>query len=354
MWSILKATVPIGFAFGIVFSLVGYMGLLPFESTLSMLWLLPLVTAILCGIGGLVAANLHALLDRKAALTNTTKIVIAFLAAAVVNFGIVFALMSYYGILVFERQMVLGSLLGLLMGVVYAGYRYTVDTLKERMQFLEALTDKNKQLQEASRRLAIIEERNRMSRELHDSVSQGLHGLVFAIHSLRNEVKEPSERAETILNHMEATANATLDELRTMIEELKPSLLAERGLEEALRTIAELFAQRNSVPVEFDFAVPHSLPAGVETTIYRISQEALANIERHASAKSVSLRVGVVSGSLMLTVRDDGKGFDTRKLPPGNGLANMRQRVEERGGTFQIISKSGLGTSVVAEFPSKG
>ena len=356
MSKMIRSTVPIGFAFGIVFSVIGFLGFLPLGSPL-MLLTLPFITAILCALGGMIAAAVISFLDTRAALPNVTKMVIGFIAAASFNMLVVLMTMSYFGSIVWDRHMLVGGTLGLVMGAIYAVYRYRVDTLHERMQFFEALADKNKQLQETSRRLAIIEERNRMSRELHDSVSQGLHGLVFAIHSLRNELDAATSstpKATDILRLMEDTANSTLDELRTMIEELKPSLMAERGLEEALRTIGGLFSQRNEIPLDFEFMVPGSLLPAVETAIYRVTQEALANVERHALAQHVMVQVRQEDKIILLSIRDDGGGFETKASSPGNGLHNMRQRVEEAGGILRIISKPGLGTSLVAEFPSKG
>lgn len=348
MIKIVRSTIPIGFAFGVVFSFLGYLGFIPFEPL--WLWLLPFISAALCAVGGIIAAVVVAFLDDRFALHDATKLAIAFATAAVFNLLVVLSVMLYSGVLALNRQLLAAPALGLLMGAVYAAYSYYVENLKERMEFLKALADKNKQLQETSRRLAIIDERNRMSRELHDSVSQGLHGLVFSIHSLRNELELPTPRAFDILQHMEATASSTLDELRTMIEELKPSLLAEHGLEEALRTIVELFSQRNELPCDFEFTVPYPLPPAVETTIYRVTQEALANVERHSLAQRVKVGVNADAKSILLIIRDDGGGFDTKAASPGNGLHNMRQRVEEVGGTLKITSKLGLGTSLVAEF----
>ncbi|MDP3487761.1 MAG: sensor histidine kinase, partial [Bacillota bacterium] len=318
------------------------------------LWLLPFLTAILCIIGGAVAAAVVSFLSSRYSIPGTTAITVAFIVAAIVNTLIVLVIASLYGGIVVHPRIFLGTIPGLGLGAAYAVYRYNVDTLNERMQFFQTLTDKNKQLQDASRRLAIIEERNRMGRELHDSVSQGLHGLVFSIHSLRNTLEAPSEKVLHILTHMEATASSTLDELTTMIEELKPSLLAEQGLEEALRTIGELFSQQYKVPLHLSYDAVQPMSTELEVAVYRVTQEALANIGRHASAQHAHLKLNATKGKVLLSISDDGTGLDPHSPHAGNGLANMRQRVEELGGTFKASSKPGLGSTISADFPSKG
>lgn len=349
-----RKTMIIGFIFGVIFSIIGHLA--NFNIDYVLLWVIPLLTASLSGLGSIVAVLVSNYLNAKGFLDHIKVSIIAFIAAAMINILIMLAVLSFIGIgtIVIRQELILGAFLGLGMGAVYGIYRYRVDTLKEKMEFLEALAEKNRKLQEATRSLAIIEERNRMGRELHDSVSQGLHGIVFALHSLRNELNNPPQRVSEIVNHIEATAGSTLDELRTMIEELKPSLIVEYGLEKALKITADLFSQRQKIPVECQFKLPETLSPELEMTIYRITQESLANIEKHAFAQLVNLKIFKDQGHLILTITDDGKGFDHSETLPGNGLNNMRRRAEEVGGTIDIISKSGIGTSIIVKFPEQG
>ncbi|MDW7673339.1 MAG: sensor histidine kinase [Bacillota bacterium] len=351
MYYILLKTVPIGFGFGIVFSLIFFFGGFPFSY--SLLASIPFITAALCGLGAIIAALVNNFLTVKGYTNNKVIYGASFLAAATVNSLIAMLTLDYFELAILQKEVVISILLGLGMGAVYGIYRFQVDSLNERMRFLEELAEKNQQLQVASRRLAITEERNRMGRELHDSIAQGLHGIVFSVHSLHNELKDPPQRVAAILNHMEATASSTLDELRAMIEELKPSLLAERGLEEAIQTTSDLFSQRQEIPVELKLELPATIPPELEMTIYRIIQEALANIEKHAAAQQVKVSLAKEGQELLLAISDNGKGFNVKEASPGNGLKNIGQRVDEAGGSLQLISKVGLGTSIIAKFPLK-
>ncbi|MCD8511585.1 MAG: sensor histidine kinase [Bacillus sp. (in: Bacteria)] len=341
----------IGFIFGIVFIIAAYIG--DFYVYKYMLLGMPFFISLLCVLGTVVANFTNNRLVAKGYTNEKGNLAVSFLAAAFVNVAIVILVLATFGITNVQREVVIGSGIGLLMGAVYGIYRFQVDTLNEKMKFLEELSEKNKQLQEASRQLAIIEERNRMGRELHDTVSQGLHGLVFSLHSLRNEWKEPSDRASAIMNHMEATAKSTLDELRTMIEELKPSLLVEQGLKDAVKTTFELFSQRTNIQVKITLEVPEYVPPDVEMAIYRVTQEALANIEKHAAAEHVVYSIHVQHEQLIVTIQDDGIGFVKEKHGKGNGLENIRQRVEDSDGILNIISKPGRGTTILMKFPQK-
>ena len=352
MKEVLRKSMPVGFIFGIIFSIIAYLG--NFTVDLRLLCIIPFLTATMSGLGAIIAYLIGKFLEAKELFNTKTAQIIAFLVAALVNSLIVIAVYSSFDQSIFQRGGLLGITLGLGMGAIYGIYHSKMDSLKVRMEFLEALADKNKQLQETSRRLAITEERNRMGRELHDSVSQGLHGLVFSIHSLRNECTSPSPRMLEILSHMEATTQSTLDELKTMIEELKPSILVERGLGEAIEVITELFSQRNQIPIELDLQLPASLSPELEMTLYRITQESLGNIEKHAFAQHVSLKIIGSGHELLFTIRDDGKGFNTKEESSGNGLKNIRQRVEEAGATLNIVSRPTIGTSIIISFPPKG
>ncbi|MFN7249945.1 MAG: histidine kinase [Anaerobacillus sp.] len=181
-----------GFVFGSVFSLVAYMTELYIDHFL--LILLPFLVAFLCGLGVFVAMGTSYLLKGKA--SERVGTIIGFLAATAVNVLIVFSLLAYFGADSIQQEVMIGGLVGITVGAGYGVYRYRIEKINERMAFLEELSDKNKKLQEATRKLVLTEERNRLGRDLHDSVSQGLHGLVFAIHSLKNELPEPTTTCE--------------------------------------------------------------------------------------------------------------------------------------------------------------
>ena len=348
----LKKTSVFGLVFGLIFSFILYVS--SFEVDFIILLLMPFFVTILCVLGSLVGDFVSNMLLRRGVMNKVAIQIISFLSAAFVNVVIVYVLLVNTGTATLHPEVIIGSSFGLIIGSLYMIYSYRMDQVNERMRFLEELSEKNRLLQEASRKLAITEERNRMGRDLHDSVSQGIHGLIFSLHSLRNELENPNERAKEIITYIETTANATLGELRTMIEELKPSLLAEEGLEEALNITAQLFSQRNEIPIEIDVQLEEPLYPNIELAIYRIFQEALANIEKHASATHAYLTLTNAENFTVVTVRDDGKGFIRDKESRGNGLENMRQRVEEEGGKFDLISKPGFGTTIIAKFPSKG
>ena len=338
-----------GFIFGIVIALIAYFGNFPIEP--RYIWIIPFFLAVLTAIGSLAAILVVFYLGSKRLVTDKSLNIIGFLTASLVNTVIAATVALIFPDIFLHREFVFLYFAGLAMGAVYGIYRYRIDLMNERLRLLEEISDKNARLQEASRQLAIYRERNRMGRELHDSISQGLHGLVFSIHSLQNTLEAPSDEVDNILRHMQSTTQATLEELRSMIEELKPSLLSEKGLEETLRTTVDLFSQRRSIPVRFDFHAPDAMAPEIEMAIYRITQEALGNIEKHAAAQRVIIELSFDANSILFTIKDDGKGFIPRPSLSGHGLSNMRLRAEELKGAVDIISKPGLGTSVVATFP---
>jgi signal transduction histidine kinase len=348
MRKVLENNLGIGFLFGVIFALIAF--LTNMDITWWILLALPFAIAVLCAAGGFVATLVIDRLEKHSHLSSRAQYVVGFLAAALFNLVIVVGILYRMGQFTVDRQSWLGGLIGLSMGAIYAAYRFTIDRVNERVAFLAELADKNRQLQEASRLLAITEERNRMSRELHDSISQGLHGLTFSLHTLRRECADENARVAEILDHMEATADATLKELRSMIDELKPSLLAEQGLDNALRMICDLFSQRSAVPLELDYGLQHPLAPEAELAIFRIVQEGLANIERHASAQHVTLRILEREADVLLTLADDGRGFATDRAA-GNGLHNMCRRAEEVNGSFKVTSKVGVGTTVSVTLP---
>lgn len=339
----------IGFGFGILFSIFARVSGFPIEPFL--LWVIPFFSGILSALGALVASTGVKIFRRWGIREETLLNILGFAAAGVINVFIVLILMAVFGMAPFHRNVTIALFMGLAFGGVYAVYAYRINQMEERMAFLQALADKNRQLQEAARTIAITSERNRMSRELHDSVSQGLHGIMYSLHSLRNECQGLNPRVHRILDHLEATTQATQEELRTMIEELKPSLLAEKGLVQALRDLLDLHAQRRQIPVEGDLQLPENLPAESELALYRIAQEALANCEKHANAGRIEACLYEKEKQVVMEISDDGCGFDPERVTLGNGLTNLKRRAEDAGGLLVIDSRLGKGTRIRVSLP---
>jgi signal transduction histidine kinase len=145
-----------------------------------------------------------------------------------------------------------------------------------------------------------------------------------------------------------------LAEMRTLIFELRPKNLEQDGLEQALRTHAASVQGRTglSITVEADHGLPKLLPGDPAEALYRIAQEALHNVVKHASASEARIELTRVGGKLKLTVTDDGVGFDPKNTPRGHiGLVGMQQRAELIGGTFAVSSRRGSGTVVTVTWP---
>lgn len=226
--------------------------------------------------------------------------------------------------------------------------RGTVQDITERKRAeleLKSLPHQILEAQEAERR--------RVARELHDGVSQLLVSVVYRLYALEMVVTGDGRAATTAVRELVAQA---LGEVRRISHGLRPSALDDLGLGPALRALARDFRARTGV--KLNLRLPSSrarLPAGIEQAVYRIAQEALNNIERHAAARQVTLQLARSSRGVRLVVRDDGRGFATsrrgRRLASGLGLHHMRERAEQVGGTFALTAARGGGTAITVELP---
>lgn len=196
------------------------------------------------------------------------------------------------------------------------------------------------------------DERRRISRELHDSTSQSLTSLIVGLKTV-NALSNNGKVHAHIQDLREIVAY-TLDEIHAISTQLRPSVLDDLGLSAALDRLAKEWQARFQIPVDCILNVGmQRLPGEIETTIYRIVQEALTNIARYAEADSVSILVEESENEVVTIVEDNGIGFDTT-LPPGKqhlGLVGMRERAELLGGKFTIESNPGVGTSIFVRLP---
>lgn len=321
---------------------------------------LALLAGLFSGLAGLGGAHLDQLALRWGIQKPVHRIGISFAIIAVIIFSIAFAGMRFSGVVPqgLGQQYALWMMLaGLAFGAAFALFTYRAERTRQKMLLLEMenrhlaeLASREELLREAARNLAVTAERTRMARELHDSISQGMHGIVYALRSLRASLAGQAKALETV-RHLEETAAETLKELRRLITELSPSPLEDHGLAEALRLHCDLFARRQQIAVEFTGSYSGGLLPEQEAALYRIAQETLANVQQHTSATAVTVSLHGEGDAITLTVRDNGRGFDPASAARGHGLANMEARARQNGGRLDIRSSPGAGSAVMAAFP---
>ncbi len=194
-------------------------------------------------------------------------------------------------------------------------------------------------------------ERRRWARELHDETLQGLAGLKVMLAGASRVAVLPEIRQtlEEAVDHV----GREIDNLRAIITDLRPAALDELGLVPALTTLAQRTVARSGLELETELPEVrdgHRLPEPVETTIYRIAQEALTNVAKHADASRARLELRLANGTAEVLVADDGAGFDPEAPTAGFGLTGMRERVELAGGTLALARDDGW-TVVRASVP---
>jgi signal transduction histidine kinase/ligand-binding sensor domain-containing protein len=214
-----------------------------------------------------------------------------------------------------------------------------------------ALAIDNAQLYESSQQLAVIEERARLARDLHDSSKQKAFAALAQLGAASGLVKKNPDAAETNLEEAESLVHDVLQELTILIQEMQPAALKERGLTETLRVYVFEWAEQNDVEVHLHLQDGHKLPLKMEQSLYRTVQEALANVSRHSHARSVDISLVYEDGCAAIMVTDDGVGFDPLSVTSGMGLRSMRERAEQYQGTFTIQSLNGKGTSIISRIP---
>lgn len=230
--------------------------------------------------------------------------------------------------------------------VALAGLALNVSDRRDAEQKMRALARKVVRSQEM--------ERARVARELHDGVSQSLVSVKFLLEAaqVRNEL-EPA--AQAAIERGLDGVNGVIRDVRRISHGLRPTLLDNLGLVAAISQVLEEFGQRSGIAVHLDADPATALPEAVGTALFRVVQEALNNIQRHAAASEVEVALQRDAGGLTLTVRDNGRGFDVEQVAAaargGLGLSSMRERVETLGGSFEIESTP-AGTRLRAYLPA--
>ncbi len=215
-----------------------------------------------------------------------------------------------------------------------------------------AIAIANAQLYEAAQRAAALAERERLARELHDSVSQALYGILLAVHGMQHRLDADPEWLASRLDNLRSIAATGLAEMRALIFELRPDLLVTGGLVHALGRHADLLRARYALEVDLEVPAEPDLSVETKEALYRIAQEATNNAARHAQASRITVSLACVDAGVRLEVRDDGSGFDATTPYPGHmGLHSMRERAAKIGGSWEIESRAGEGTLVRVVLP---
>ncbi len=215
-----------------------------------------------------------------------------------------------------------------------------------------ALAIENARLYERAQYAAAVEERNRLARELHDAVTQTLFSATLIADVLpRLWLRNPEQGQQRLADLRELTRGA-LAEMRTLLLELRPASLTEMSLDDLLRQLADAIIGRARLPIELQVVGRQRMPAEVQVAFYRIAQESLNNIVKHAAANQVHIRLTYQPESVTLSISDNGHGFDPDN-PPVNclGLGIMRERAAKIGATLTIESQINEGACVTVIWP---
>ncbi|MEL7673122.1 MAG: GAF domain-containing sensor histidine kinase, partial [Chloroflexota bacterium] len=215
---------------------------------------------------------------------------------------------------------------------------------------LMAVAIENARLYRAAHELAVFEERNRLARELHDSVSQALFGIALGTRTAQRLLARDPARLDEPLDYVLALAEAGLSEMRALIFELRPELLENDGLKAALAAQVASLQARHQIEVDADLCDEPELPIALKEALYRIAREALHNTVKHARASRVRVHMACLPDGIILELADNGVGFDPSASFPGHlGLKSMRERAQAAGASFALHSAPGEGTRIVVE-----
>jgi signal transduction histidine kinase len=197
---------------------------------------------------------------------------------------------------------------------------------------------------------AMLEERNRLARDLHDSVKQQIFAISMLVNSAKGMLGSDLERTKTCLEETDAYVQHVQQELTSLVQALRPTALEEKGLVVAIRELASQWSHQSGIATQVSTQGEPSPSLIVEEAMFRIVQEALANIARHSHATSVEIALTSVEGTFRLSVNDDGQGFDlSAALERGGvGLLSMQERMYSLGGTLLVDSTPGKGTRITA------
>ena len=251
--------------------------------------------------------------------------------------------------------------------IYYAIERHQIQSqlLTERTLLEERVSERTTELSQANQRLRTLtarlvsaqeDERRRISLDLHDEAGQGLTALKLSLALIRSEIPADLDQLSKQMEDAIMLTETTIEQVRTLAQNLRPPSLDNAGLDQCLRDYCQNLSQRSGISFDYHSYGIDKLPDHIQISLYRVIQESINNVLKHAMAHCVEVHLVCDAEAVTLTVRDDGRGFSPQILDPqtprsGLGLLGMQERVEALGGTLEINSQLGRGVALTARIP---
>jgi NarL family two-component system sensor histidine kinase LiaS len=235
---------------------------------------------------------------------------------------------------------------------VYEDFNDMTDWVEGKMRILQRLGEESVMQQMHSNEAAVLEERKRLARDLHDTVSQQLFAIHMSSASLQKMLISRPEMAAGVVEQLVTMSQHAQKQMRGLIAQLRPLELEDKSLADALDLWFPVYCSQNGLQGKLDLQFHSQFSEALEHQLFLIIQEGMANVVKHAKAIHVSLSLYETDHQYLLQITDDGLGFDQPKTQPTSyGLASMKERAQKLGGSGEVISRSGSGTSVKISIP---
>jgi NarL family two-component system sensor histidine kinase LiaS len=223
---------------------------------------------------------------------------------------------------------------------------------EEQVNTLQRLATNNTELEARAKMSAVVEERQRLARELHDAVSQQLFAISMTATAVSRTLEQDFERAKRQIELIEEMASVAQSEMRALLLHLRPIHLEGKRLAQAIPELVQEMKAKVSIDISLDMDQDLSLNKGMENHLFRIVQEAMSNTLRHARASRMGIELHRRGDTVKLVVRDNGVGFNVEeKKHASYGMMNIEERVNELGGSFHVVSAPGKGTRLEIRVP---
>lgn len=270
-------------------------------------------------------------------------------AAVTIAVSVVVAVAGAFGVAAISVAvgLVLAPVLGLWISKI-------IEQSQERARVVVELAATRTELAEVSHEAGVLAERERLARDLHDTLAQGSTSVLFLLASARSALHQDPAEAGRHLDLAEQTTRENLAELRTLVAELTPAQLDGASLPAALARLADRLRAETGIDGTMAVSGTHrELPTACEVTLLRATQELLSNVRRHSGATSAAVELTYADDHVTLRVTDDGKGFDPATRPAGFGLHGLRERVQRVAGELTVRTAPGAGVTVLVRLTDR-